>query len=284
MGLTLKAMGREEDVSRLPAIPAAIKQAYDEGHFAEYIAVPDMQKMEIHRQDIPIFIRAKNCLAGLKKLVTWLQQAGQRDIRILDNGSSYPPLISYYESLKGVPEIKIYRLEKDFGNQVLWRGDFLRDMPPYMPYVYADSDAVPDDGCPTNLLAYLCRVLADYPFLEKAAPALRTDDIVVDEAASIRAEARRQQRISPAEGLYFAPRETKFALYRGTCHHYAVRLAMHTGAPYRFRNLPWYYDYKALPADVRYAMEHEMYNPYKKLEKMALQRERMPKAADRLKR
>ena len=51
-------------------------------------------------RDIPIFINARDRLGVMKKLIDWLLNAGYRNLIILDNNSTYPPLLEYYSALE----------------------------------------------------------------------------------------------------------------------------------------------------------------------------------------
>ena len=48
--------------------------------------------------EIPIIINNFNRLSTLKELLTSLEQRGYNNIHILDNASTYPPLLAYYKT------------------------------------------------------------------------------------------------------------------------------------------------------------------------------------------
>lgn len=49
---------------------------------------------------VPIFINARDRLGVMKKLIDWLLDAGYRNLIILDNNSTYPPLLEYYNNIE----------------------------------------------------------------------------------------------------------------------------------------------------------------------------------------
>ena len=64
---------------------------------------------------VPIFINARDRLGVLKKLIDWLLDAGYRNLIILDNNSTYPPLLEYYnklERIRGGDILKLLGWEK----------------------------------------------------------------------------------------------------------------------------------------------------------------------------
>jgi len=55
----------------------------------------------IDYRDVSIFITNKNRLdVGFRDQITWWLETGMTDITVLDNGSTYPPLLKFYERLK----------------------------------------------------------------------------------------------------------------------------------------------------------------------------------------
>ncbi len=63
-------------------------------------------------RDVPIFINTRDRLGVMKKLIDWLLGAGYRKLIILDNDSTYPPLLEYFSALEKDSRVKIVRLKK----------------------------------------------------------------------------------------------------------------------------------------------------------------------------
>lgn len=59
-------------------------------------------------KNIPVYIISFNRLSCLKQLVARLERAGYSNIHIVDNGSSYPPLL---EELDKTPHV-VHRMKK----------------------------------------------------------------------------------------------------------------------------------------------------------------------------
>jgi len=70
-------------------------------------------------QNIPIFINSRDRLNCLKLLIEWLLKAGYKNLIILDNDSSYPPLLDYYRGLEADSRIRVVRLGKNLGHKAL---------------------------------------------------------------------------------------------------------------------------------------------------------------------
>ena len=129
-------------------------------------------------QDFPIFINARDRLGVMKKLIDWLLDAGYRNLIILDNDSTYPPLLTYYSELEKDSRIKIIRLGKNLGHKSLWQSGVLENLKISTPYVYTDPDVVPDKNCPKDFVKRLFEVLQSHHEIRKVAPALVWEDIM----------------------------------------------------------------------------------------------------------
>ncbi len=202
--------------------------------------------------DIPIFINNFNRLGCLQKLVDWLLQAGYRCIFILDNGSSYGPLLQYYDQLeKQEKTVRVLRLGRNMGHKALWDSDILEKLNIEGPYVYTDSDVVPGEQCPDDVLLHLLKIMRKYPFLKKVGLGLITDDITFFDSEKIRSQEKNFYLHKMENNLYFGPVDTTFALYRNY-RHYNIHVSARTTGVFMARHLPWYYDYNYLPEDEQY--------------------------------
>src|SRR5437868_3993687 len=78
-------------------------------------------------KQIPIIINSRNRLTYMKQLIGAMEKRGYTNIYIIDNASTYPPLLKYYETCP----YHIFRLEQNVGHLALWKTDihkrFIRD-------------------------------------------------------------------------------------------------------------------------------------------------------------
>lgn len=65
-------------------------------------------KKGVDVKDIPIIINNFNRVTTLSKLITTLEVRGYKNIYIIDNASTYKPLLKYYEDTP----YKVFRLKK----------------------------------------------------------------------------------------------------------------------------------------------------------------------------
>ena len=220
--------------------------------FAATLKIDD----SINIWEIPIFINNFNRLGCLQKLVDWLLEAGYRRIYILDNASTYEPLMAYYDTLgKNDSGVQVVMLGSNMGYKALWDSGVLEKLNIETPYVYTDSDVVPSEQCPKDVLLHLLNILRKYPFLKKVGLGLITEDITFFDSNKIKDNEKRFYIHEMEENVYFGAVDTTFALYRNY-RHYNIYISARTTGKYMARHLPWYYDYQNLPEDERYYAEH----------------------------
>ncbi len=205
--------------------------------------------------EIPIIINNYNRLTTLKKLIEALTSRGYKNIYIIDNKSTYPPLLEYYQQCP----FTIYKLKENLGFKALWKSElkkkFCNDY-----YVYTDSDVVPADYCPDNFLAHFHRILKEKPFARKIGLSLRIDNLPEsyhNKEKVIEWESQFYKHPVSKE-LYRAPIDTTFALYRpyvGLSRSRFVE-AYRTAYPYQAEHLPWYVDTAHMPEEEKYYISH----------------------------
>lgn len=206
-------------------------------------------------KEIPIIINNFNRISTLLQLIEALTSRGYSNIYILDNSSTYPPLLEYYESCP----FTVLRLPKNLGFKALWKSPYRkRFCGDY--YIYTDSDVVPVEDCPDDFIDYFLRELKRHPLARKIGFSLRIDnlpDTYEHKEKVIRKESLFYNR--PAQGgLYRAPIDTTFALYRPRVGLSRSRFveAYRIAYPYQAEHLPWYSDSAHLSEEERYYLDH----------------------------
>lgn len=205
-------------------------------------------------RDIPVFIVNRNRLGALRLLVEWLRAAGTRRVVIMDNASDYPPLLQYYRHL---PDgVKLMLLPENHGPYVLWQQGVHQVLD--TPFVVTDSDVVPADFCPPDLIQTLLARLLRWPDAKKVGAALRIDNLPdgYGDVDTVRKWESQFWEHPVAPGVFAAPIDTTFALYpaRGEFSNAACNLRL--GHPYIAEHTPWYADEAALSAEEHYYREH----------------------------
>ena len=202
------------------------------------------------------FVNCRDRVTCTRALVSWLERQPNIRIILIDNASTYAPLLAFYRSTKH----EVVRLPSNVGHTALWNAGVL---PRYVSnvnerYLYSDPDVVPAESCPPDTLAHLSRILDRHPRLAKVGLGLRIDDL--PDRCAIKPNVIRWEKKFWTQaieaGVYRAQVDTTFALYRnpavGYCHEPAAR----TGPPYVARHTPWYIDSAHLDEEERYYRAH----------------------------
>ena len=197
---------------------------------------------------IPIIIVSYNRKTCLEQLLTRLDFYD--NVIILDNNSTYEPLLDYYASI----DREVVRLKENIGHLSPWYTDVI---PKDSYYVVTDSDVVPDTHCPDDFVDFLLDCCRSDSNLLKVGLSLKIDDLpdhyalkqkVIDHESQF---WERKSRVVEGVQLYDSPIDTTFAVYAPNSNHGLVP-TLRTGEPYVAKHLPWYDDSSRLSDEELY--------------------------------
>lgn len=164
------------------------------------------------------------------------------EVIIMDNLSTYPPLLEWYRSCP----YEVIRMKKNHGHTVLWKTGLIDE---FDDRYYCVSDPDLDlSGIPTDYLDVLLTGLEANPDVYKAGFSLRIDDLPQNAYTKKVIEWEKKFWTQKANASFMrADLDTTFALYskdrdfgllppEGKEFHWAVR----SPEPYVCRHLPWY--------------------------------------------
>lgn len=187
---------------------------------------------------IPIIINNFNRLQCLRILLSKLESYNLNNIIILDNHSTYPPLLEFYATCP----YPVHRLDENLGFLALWKSNLYDRLYSNSYYILTDPDVVPDAECPADFIQHFYNLLQKYPALDKVGFNLRIDNLPDH-------YDRKQQVIEveqpfwkhPVGGDYYkAPIDTTFCLYRPGVKGGFWLNSGRTFPPYSALHLPWY--------------------------------------------
>lgn len=206
------------------------------GLYSRYISQPPADSKEI-----PVVINNFNRLSTLKRLIASLTSRGINNIVILDNQSTYKPLLEWYETCGH----KVIHLGANLGFKAMWKSPFTKGLRNGW-YIYTDSDVELPESCPDDIVDKMLHVMTvERPFALKTGPSLAIDDLP-DCFANKEAVIEHEKKFwTKRDGdLYRAPIDTTFALYRPKSGLNRSRAAesYRLAPPYTLRHLPWYDD------------------------------------------
>lgn len=197
--------------------------------------------------NIPVFIISYNRLNDLKKLIEWLEKVNLKNIIIIDNNSTYPPLLEYYDSLS----YRIVRLEENLGHLALYKCGLFDDIINSQYYILTDPDIIPLDECPNDFIETFYSFLKYHDEYTKVGFSLKIDDIP-DYYESKEIVLAWEKQFQQKEDLFFYKKvrmydafiDTTFALYKPGVRPDDKRWweSARSDYPYQARHGSWYMD------------------------------------------
>ncbi len=223
---------------------------------------PPIQTTEINHKinfkNIPIFIISFNRLSYLKQLVEYLENKNYTNINIIDNKSTYGPLLDYLKNSKH----KVYYMDKNYGHRVFWECNLFNEIINNEYYIVTDNDVLPTENCPDNFAEMFYDILQTNPCITKVGFSLKIDDI--DDSYELKKSVLKLEK--PFYSIkkryedifiYEAQIDTTFALYKPKIDMDKFYYAIRTGSPYQARHLPWYPNKNKTEEEIYYIKTHK---------------------------
>lgn len=116
-----------------------------------------LRKQISNPKAIPIIIINFNQLHFLEKLVNFFLERGHQNIVIIDNNSTYVPLLEYYDKIK--ERVIVERMDQNYGHMVFFENKELQIKYGTGFYFLTDADIVPNKNLPDNYFHLMLDVL-----------------------------------------------------------------------------------------------------------------------------
>lgn len=212
-------------------------------------------------KNIPIVILNRDRLYPLKEQVKVLNDKGYYNITIIDNQSTYPPLLEWYM------ESGCYVFYNDLTENSChaFRDLVLMNHPKFADitsnwYVFNDSDIIPAESVPDNFIEHLIEYAIRYN-KSKVGMAIEINDI--DLSYPLNAWAHGYESgywtnaiVDNGVELYPHPIDTTFAVHAPNTIPTWSNDTLRVGYPYIVKHAPFYYDPNHLPDDELYYINH----------------------------
>jgi hypothetical protein len=199
----------------------------------------------------PIFLTNLNRLTTTRKMVEDLFRLnGNADIIIIDNASTYPPLLEWYDEIK--KDVKLIRHTENRGPWAFfYSGIFSKVESDH--YVYSDADLELNPDMPKNWQEIMFEVLHHHN--RKASLALRISDLPDND---MKPQILNHQNVCWYEtdepNIYRAITDMTFSMdMKVNGYRYE---SMRMAANFECKHVPWYLDFDNLPEEEKYYLEH----------------------------
>ena len=208
-------------------------------------------------KSIPIIIISFNQLKYLKQLVNFLLKHEYSNIVILDNKSTYKPLLDYFESIE--KQVTIHRLQKNIGHLSFWESEAIFKKYSKGYYAVTDADIVPVEDCPDQFLSEFRKLLDEAYDRTKIGFSLKIDDILETNPNKEKIVQWESQywKSKIKRTVFKAEIDTTFALYRPNYKYQLKHFTKgwRTDYPIQARHGGWYIDINNLTEEQQYYMK-----------------------------
>ncbi|MHB1954515.1 MAG: glycosyltransferase family 2 protein [Sulfobacillus sp.] len=187
----------------------------------------------------------------VKNMIEQLGKFTQR-IVVIDNASTYEPLLVLYDKLKTVPHIEIWRMKENHGYRVYMRPEVVDRLPDF--FALTDPDLLFNPQMPEDALDLLAQLVRER-LLVKAGLALDLENLDEELIAADGRTVRQWEwvfwqnsagslRLSSGERvpMYEAPIDTTFAVYHKKLlldGGFAMEPCVRVAGRFTCRHLPW---------------------------------------------
>jgi len=200
----------------------------------------------------PIFLTNMNRLTTCKKMVEDLfRMNGNSRINIIDNASTYQPLLDWYKEIK--KDVNVIHNPTNLGPWTFfYGGNYATVKDDY--YIYSDADLELNPNMPNNWQEIMVEYISKYDC--KASLALRLDDI--PESYPFKNRVIEHQNVcwyeSGEKDVYRAITDMTFSMdKKSNGHRYeSMRLA----GNFACRHIPWYIDFNNISEEEKYYIEN----------------------------
>ena len=199
----------------------------------------------------PIYLTNMNRLSTTKKMVEDLFKLNSNAIiNIIDNASTYQPLLEWYELIKN--DVNIIKHTENKGCwSFFYSGHFNNCNDDY--YIYSDADLELNPNMPYNWQ----EILMDYhkKYNRKASLVLKLDDIPEGELKDkIKFHQQVCWGVTEEKNVYHGVTDMTFSFdAKSSGYRYdSVRI----GGDFECRHIPWYIDFDNISDEEKYYLEH----------------------------
>jgi hypothetical protein len=195
-------------------------------------------------KSIPVIIISFNQLFYLKQLIDFLKKCRYSNIVIIDNNSTYEPLLDYFQTIES--SVTLHRLNENLGHLVFWKNKELFKKYSKGYYVVTDADIVPLKECSEDFVLHFKKILDRNLGITKVGFSLKINDIPdanLNKQKVIDWESQFWKKQNK-DSNFISKIDTTFALYRPNykCDNNDFYNAIRTKIPYQAKHGGWYID------------------------------------------
>lgn len=218
-----------------------------------------VKKQRVSPDKIPFIIINYNQLEHLNNLIIFLQDRQIKNIVIIDNKSTFEPLLEYYKNIsKG---ITVELMPKNHGHMVFFENQNLQEKYGKGYYFITDADILPNKNLPKHFVQQMLKIMDKHnKKITKVGFAL--DLNTIPDYYPLKEKVIQWEKkfweVKLEENIFDAQIDTTFALYKpGFPKRYKVKSydfynAVRIAGNYTCKHMGWYLDPKNLSEEQQY--------------------------------
>ena len=194
-----------------------------------------------------------NLLDWPRAIAEWLARAPGLDVVILDNASTYEPLLAWYDTRP----VEVIRLNRNVGCRAPWDTGLVEQRKGTEPYIVTDPD-LDLSGIPSDWLDVLRRGI-EYDGITKCGFSLALADLPQDAPQwqwVVATQADCWLTFDRDPRYCLAGIDTTFAMYRNNAMRRPRTTNLRAKPPYTARHLPWYLLPTQVPVDYQHFLRY----------------------------
>jgi hypothetical protein len=190
----------------------------------------------------------------------WVESLnGRKSYIILDNNSSFPPLLEYYKELEILDNCQILYLGYNSGLKGI--ADLAFGLKSVKNFIISDVDLVPFSTTPRDIIEKMREKLDKYPQIDKVGASLEIKDIPKN-FIFYRQVMEWEQQFWPPQCLkldsesFLANTDTTFAMYRNFRTVLEFGKSIRLNRPYTLKHPDWYIDPESVSDEILFYIEN----------------------------
>ena len=204
----------------------------------------EVDETKVPGDSIPVLINNFNRVQLLKEQIDWFLSLDDKVcIIIVDNDSTYPPLLDFYRKIDH-PLIQVVMLGfNSWRKGVEYIGR--KKLKKFDKYIITDSDLLPYPTTPKDIVGHISKLLDKYPEYNHIGASLEIGDIpnknpLKDQIINFESKYWSPKAKLLNNEVFVAKIDSTFAMYRSTSKVLITEPALRTNRPYTIKHMDWY--------------------------------------------
>lgn len=215
-----------------------------------------IDKSRLTPGSIPVLINNFNRLKTLKLMIKWLESLSTPvSILIIDNASTYGPLLDYYKDLN-FGNIQVIKFEEN--NELRKILPMSMALKNFDKYVVTDADLIPYEDTPKDIFERMSAILDSNPHINHVGPSLEINDIpdhypLKEDVLEWESQFWSNRNCNFS---FKAEVDTTMGMYRKSSLVTKMTPALRLDRPYTLKHVDWYLNASEIDDEHRYYLDH----------------------------